>query len=236
MILDYIKIVLVSLFSLVALFLLTKLVGKKQVSELSMFDYVIGISIGSIAAEMATELESPAKPLLAMVIYALVSYGVSIITSKSLKLRRLIFGRSTVLMKDGKLLRRNLKRSHIDLNEFLMQCRSAGYFDLSAVNTAVLEPSGKLSILPFPDKRPVTAEDLKTVPVSDSICFNVIMDGVVMDRNLQAAGYDENWLKNEMKAQGVSSPKKIFLATLDTNGKLSIFKNSDDEIKNDFFE
>lgn len=98
---DYIKIILTSLFSLAALFALTKLVGNKQMSELTMFDYIIGISIGSIAAEMATELEEPMKPLTSMIIYALVSGLISVATSKSMKLRRFFFGRSTVLMRNG---------------------------------------------------------------------------------------------------------------------------------------
>lgn len=233
---DYIKIILTSLFSLAALFALTKLVGNKQMSELTMFDYIIGISIGSIAAEMATELEEPMKPLTSMIIYALVSGLISVATSKSMKLRRFFFGRSTVLMRNGKLYRKNLKRAHIDLNEFLMQCRSNGYFDISAINTAVLEPSGKISILPFSDKRPATPEDLKTVPASDDVFFNVIMDGRVQEKNLSDAGYDEVWLKNELKVQGVKSISEVFLATLDRQGTLNVFRNIDSSIKNDFFE
>lgn len=233
---DYIKIILTSLFSLAALFALTKLVGNKQMSELTMFDYIIGISIGSIAAEMATELEEPMKPLTSMIIYALVSGLISVATSKSMKLRRFFFGRSTVLMRNGKLYRKNLKRAHIDLNEFLMQCRSNGYFDISAINTAVLEPSGKISILPFSDKRPATPEDLKAVPASDDVFFNVIMDGRVQEKNLSDAGYDEVWLKNELKVQGVKSISEVFLATLDRRGTLNVFRNIDSSIKNDFFE
>ena len=233
---DYIKIILTSLFSLAALFALTKLMGNKQMSELTMFDYIIGISIGSIAAEMATELEEPMKPLASMIIYALVSGLISVATSKSMKLRRFFFGRSTVLMRNGKLYRKNLKRAHIDLNEFLMQCRSNGYFDISAINTAVLEPSGKISILPFSDKRPATPEDLKTVPASDDVFLNVIMDGQVQEKNLSDAGYDEVWLKNELKVQGVKSISEVFLATLDRQGTLNVFRNIDSSIKNDFFE
>ena len=233
---DYIKIILTSLFSLAALFALTKLMGNKQMSELTMFDYIIGISIGSIAAEMATELEEPMKPLASMIIYALVSGLISVATSKSMKLRRFFFGRSTVLMRNGKLYRKNLKRAHIDLNEFLMQCRSNGYFDISAINTAVLEPSGKISILPFSDKRPATPEDLKTVPASDDVFLNVIMDGQVQEKNLSDAGYDEVWLKNELKVQGVKSISEFFLAMLDRQGTLNVFRNIDSSIKNDFFE
>ena len=233
---DYIKIVLVSLFSLLVLFVLAKIMGNKQVSQLTMFDYVIGISIGSIAAEMATELEEPFKPLLAMVVYALSAYLISIVTMKSMKLRRIIFGRSVVLMKNGKIYRNNLKKSHIDLNEFLVQCRSDGYFDISAINTAILEPNGKISILPFPDKRPVTAEDLKTVPTQDNVFYDVIMDGEILKENLQSSGYDTNWLKNELKTQGYKNEKDVFLATLDESGTLNVFENNNQSGKNDIFE
>ncbi len=233
---DYLTIVLTSLFSLAALFVLTKLVGNKQMSEITMFDYINSITIGSIAAEMATELEKPLQPLTAMVVYAVASYFISIATSKSLKVRRVIFGKSIILMRNGKIFRKNLKKGHLDLNEFLVQCRSNGYFDISAINTAVLEPSGKISFMPFPSKRPVTAEDLKTVPVNDDIFFNVIMDGKVLEENLKSTGKDINWLRNELKTQGVKSPKEVFLGVLDMSGTLNIFKNNDELEKNDYFE
>ena len=233
---DYIQIVLTSLFSLVVLFILTKLVGNKQISELTIFDYVIGISIGSIAAEMATELEEPLKPLTAMAVYAVVSYIISVITSKSLKLRRILFGHSIVLMRNGKLYRKNLKKGHIDLSEFLMQCRTNGYFDISAINTAVLEPSGKISFMPYAAKRPATPEDLNLVPNAETVFFNVIMDGEILEKNLKYAGRDLNWLNNELKVQGVKSPSEVFLAALDNNGTLNVFKNYDYEEKNDYYE
>ena len=233
---DYLKVVLTSLFSLAALFILTKAVGAKQVSELSMFDYINGISIGSIAAEMATELEKPLKPLIAMVVYGLISVLISLVTSKSVKMRRLFFGRSVILMQNGKLYRENRKRAHLDLNEFLMQCRSNGYFDISAINTAVLEPSGKISILPFSAKRPVTPEDLKTVPETEGIFYNVIMEGSVLRKNLADAGRDENWLNNELKVQGIKRAEDVFLASLDSAGKLNVFPYNGTHIKNDYFE
>lgn len=232
---EYFKIVLTSLFSLFALFVLTKMTGNKQMSELTMFDYIIGISIGSIAAEMATELEKPIFPLIAMVIYAVVAFGISIACSKSIRVRRLIFGKSIILMKNGKIFRKGLKKGRLDLNEFLVQCRLNGFFDLSAVNMAVLEPSGKISFLPFPDKRPLTAADTKTVPQKDEYFTNVIMDGKIYDKNLKAAGKDINWLENELSSRGVKTAE-IFLATLSTDGILNIFKNNDFVQDNDIFE
>ena len=160
---DYITVIITAFVSMVVLFLLTKLIGNKQLSELTMFDYIVSITIGSIAAEMATELENPERPLIAMIVYALVSFGISILVSKNIKLRRLLFGHSVVLMHGGKLYRKNFKKSRLDLNEFLMQARLCGYFDLSAIDTAIMEASGKISFMPYAAKRPATPEDTALV-------------------------------------------------------------------------
>ncbi len=232
---DYGYIVLVSLLSLAALFLLTRLMGNRQVSELTLFDYIIGISFGSIAAEMATELEEPLKPLLAMVVYALTAVTISFATSKSLPFRRGVMGKSVVLMKNGKLLRENFKRAKLDLSAFLMQCRTGGYFDLSALCTVLLEPNGKLSFLPYPDRRPVTAQDMKIVPSADELFYNVIMDGRILPENLKRSGHDENWLKRELQAQGADRVSDIFFAQLSRDGTLKLFYNLSETEKNDPF-
>lgn len=233
---EIIKVIITSVVSLVVLFLLTKLVGNKQLSELNMFDYIVSITIGSIAAEMATELENPEQPLTAMIVYAVISFAVSVLCSKCLPIRRLVFGHSVILMQNGKLYRDNFKRSRLDLNEFLMQCRLNGFYDLSAVDTAVMEASGKISFMPYSGKRPATPEDLKIVPNAEKLFYNVIMDGAVLKENLRSSGKDENWLKNELKAQGFKSTNRIYLATLDSSGTLNVFENIDGNNKNDFFE
>ena len=117
--------------SVVTLFILTKLMGNKQVSQLSMFDYIIGISIGSIAAEFATELENPERSLIALIIYALSAYIVSVVTGKSTKIRKIIIGRPLILFDKGKLYRKNFKKARLDLSDFLTHCRNQGFFDLS---------------------------------------------------------------------------------------------------------
>lgn len=126
---DLLKIVALSFGSVIFLFILTKLMGNKEMSQLSMFDYIIGITIGSIAAEMATALESDfMQPVVAMAIYALVSIVISILSYKSLKIRRMISGNSLILLDNGELYRDNLKKAKLDLNEFLMQCRTSRIF------------------------------------------------------------------------------------------------------------
>lgn len=126
---DLLKIVALSFGSLIFLFILTKLMGNKEMSQLSMFDYIIGITIGSIAAEMSTALESDfMQPVVAMAVYAVVSIVISIFSYKSLKFRRIISGNSLILFDNGQLYRDNLKKAKLDLNEFLMQCRTARIF------------------------------------------------------------------------------------------------------------
>lgn len=232
---DIIKVTFTSLISLLVLFLLTKLSGNKQVAHLTMLDYVISITIGSIAAELSTELENPIKPLVAMLVFGLSSLFISVINQKSLKLRRLLFGSSIILMKNGKIYEKNLKSTKMDLSEFLMQARTKGYFDISSIDTAILEPSGNISFLPFSNKRSATPEDLNLAPQSDAVFLNVILDGVILEKNLKSAGFDRNWLENKLKANG-NKVGNIFLATLDNSGNLNIFEKTEQKISNDFFQ
>ena len=151
---DLLKIVFLSLGSIIVLFILTKLMGNREMSQLSMFDYVVSITIGSIAAEMSTSLENNfLEPVIAMVVYGIVATAISYFTCKSIKIRRIVSGRGKILYDNGKLYRKNLIKSKLDLNEFLMQCRINGYFNLADIQTAILEPNGRISFLPVSRKK-----------------------------------------------------------------------------------
>ena len=221
----WIKIPILSFSSLIVLFILTKIMGNKEISQLSMFDYTIGITIGSIAAEMATSLDANfMEPLIAMVVYAIVAVLISLISSKSLVFRRIIQGKSVILYDNGRIYRENFKKTNLDLNEFLMQCRTNGYFNLAEIQTAILESSGKISILPKSLKRPVNPEDLNLNPPTDNIVTNLILDGKILKQNLKAIGKNEEWLLNQIKNQGIPKLNQIFLATYDNENNLSIYK------------
>lgn len=222
---EILKIALLSSSSLIVLFLLTKLMGNKEVSQLSMFDYIIGITIGSIAAEMATALESDfTQPLVAMIVYAFITVLISFINTKSLKSRKVITGKPLILFDNGRLYRNNFKKSKLDLNEFLMLCRNGGYFNLSDLETVLLEPNGKLSFLPVSDKRPVTPTDLNLSFPNERLTTNVILDGKVVITNLLETGNDEIWLQKQLNSQGFDDVNEIFLATCDSNNNLSVYK------------
>ncbi len=234
---DILKVVVLSVVSEIVLFVLTKLMGNKEMSQLSMFDYIIGITIGSIAAEMATALESDyMQPLVAMIVYAIIAIVISLVCTKSLKARRFIYGNSLILMDNGKLYRKNFKTAKLDLNEFLVQCRVNGYFNLSDVKTAILESNGKISFLPKSENRPTTPSDFNMTPSPATINVNLILDGRILYENLKNSGHDEMWLQKQLVSQGFEKPEQIFLATLDNQNNLSFYENNDLENSHDFFE
>lgn len=223
---DAVKVILTSLLSVAALFVITKIMGHKQVAQLDFFDYVSGITIGSIGAELATELEKPYKPLIALVIYGLVSLLLNLLSHKMPKTRKYINGTPTILMNAGKLYRKNLKKSNLDLSEFLLLCREQGYFELDEIQTAVFEHNGKLSILPKAANRPATPEDLKIEAKTVEVGVEVIMDGRVMGENLSRIGRDANWLTKQLKSQGYKDAKELFLGVYrPEEDKLTLYPN-----------
>ena len=223
---DVIRVLLTALLSVAALFLITKIMGHKQVAQLDFFDYVSGITIGSIGAELATELESPYRPLIALAVYGVVSALLGLIARKAPKVRKYINGSPSILMDGGTIYRRNLTKAKLDLSEFMLLCREQGYFDLDEIQLAVFEHNGKISILPKAANRPATPEDLKITAKATHIGVEVIMDGRVMGENLSRVGRDENWLAKQLKLQGHKDAKKIFLAVYrPEEDKLTLYPN-----------
>ncbi len=215
--------ILTTLLSILALFLLTKLMGAKQVSQMTMFDYVVGITIGSAAAELATELEKPHKPLTAIIIYGLVAAAISILCCKSLKVRAVITGRPLVLLEDGVIYRENLKKAKLDLNEFLTYCRIGGWFDLSQLQTAVFEHNGTVSFLPKEADRPATPADLNKNPAQSQVQTPFVMDGKLLSGNLRQSGKEDEWVRRALLRQGYRDEGEVFLALWGGGEDLTVF-------------
>jgi len=207
-----------------------------SLSQLSMFDYVNGITIGSIAAEMATALEEFSKPLTAMIVYAIMSVLFSLVSRKSLTLRRVLEGGTLILYDDGKLFRKNLSKAKMDVSEFLTECRSKGYFNLANIQTAILEPNGKISILPVSLQRPLTPQDMNLSPEQDKLTVNVILDGRILHYNLKYTGNDQIWLQKQLAAQGITDIANVFLATCDNKNSLSVYPKVNRAATQDIFE
>ena len=229
---DILNIIFRSFVSLVVLFLVTRLMGKKQVSQLSMFDYVIGISIGNFAAEVSIDLDIDLLyGSIAVIVFGVVAYLISIVTMKSILLRRFFMGTPTILIKHGEIMLDGLKKVHFDINDLLEECRSNGYFDISEINYAIMEANGKLSILPFSKNKPATNKNMDIKTKENGLFANIIIDGKVMLNNLENMNKDEKWLLNIIKVKGYKL-SDIILSTLDENDNVQFYLKNPKEVKN----
>lgn len=219
----YLYVLCLALGSVIVLFFLTKLVGNRQINQLSLFDYIVGITIGSIAAEMATDVdENFFYAVIAMAVYAVLAYVLSVLADRNLRLRKFLGGRALVLMQNGNLYKENFKKARLDLSEFLSQCRIAGYFDISVLDTVFLEANGKLSILPKTEISPLTPKDAGVKTDKAQIAEVLVTDGVLIKSNLQKINRNEQWLFLQLTSFGAQHISQVFLATY-CNNKLSVF-------------
>lgn len=221
---DFLYIVILSFVSIAVLFILTKFSGSRQISEMSFFDYVIGITIGSIAAEMATDIDLEWwKGITAMTIYALTGILLSFISQKSISARKFISGQPIILIEKGKILRKNLFKAKIEINDLLTSARNNGYFNLADIEYAIMETTGKISFMPIAQKRQLTPKDFNFAPMADGLYINVIIDGKIIKKDLKNARITENELKAQLKDRGVKA-ENILLATIDNKKHLTIFE------------
>lgn len=234
---EILRVIIVSIASIIVLFFLTKLIGNKQISEINLFDYINSITIGSIAADMAiAENGKVMPPLVAMVVYALAAVLISFINNKSIKARRFITGKSITLMDNGEIYIKNLKRAHLDLGEFLTFLRTQGYFNIADVHAVYLEPNGQASILPNDNIRPVTPKDMKLNVSQSNVSVIVIMDGKMLDKNIDELHLDRKWLMSQIKVKGASSVDDVVLASIDNSNNLSVYLKTDKAPQNDNFQ
>lgn len=218
-----------AILSLFILFIITKIIGKKQVSELCLFDYVIGISIGNFAAEMTVNTEiNYMNGVVAILVFGVLAYLINFLTMKSIVLRRFFVGTPTTLIQNGHIVMKNLKKVKFDINDLLEECRNNGYFDLSEIEFGIMEANGKLSVLPKANLKPLTPKDMKIKVSSSTLCGNVIIDGKIMKNNLKNMNKDIEWLMKELKIRGIDI-SNVLLATLDNSEKLCFYLK-DDEI------
>lgn len=213
-----------SIVTLVVLFILAKVMGKKQISQLNIFDYIIGITIGSVGADISLDLNKHfIDGIVCLVTFGLFGAFVSFITLKSIRLRRLFSGTPSMLIEDGKIIEDGLKKVRFDINDLMEEMRNAGYFDISSIAYAIMETSGRVSFLPKDDSMPITKKDIDLKIVPSSLVCNAIIDGNIMINNLRAINKDREWMMHELKVMG-KKLDDILLATVDSNYKVSIYE------------
>lgn len=211
------SIILKSLAAAVVLFIMARLMGKKQISQLSFFDYIVGITIGSIAAAASVDRRIPAlDAVVSMIAWTVFTLAISYLSIHSMSARRILDGTPLVLIQSGKIVEKNLKKSKLNVNDLLEELRLKDIFNIGEVDYAILETSGKLSVLKADEQK-------KT-----SLSANIIIDGKLMKENMQQMHIDESWLKTELAKSGIISFSEILLATCDETRTLHFDKKASD--------
>ncbi|TYS15802.1 DUF421 domain-containing protein [Rossellomorea vietnamensis] len=219
---EYTEVALRSLFVLIALFLITKLLGKKQLSQLSFFEYITGITVGSIAGTLSMDLDVKLlEGLMSILLWFSVPFIFSFISLKSVKFRHFVEGTPTVFIENGNIIEQALKKEKFSSDELLEQLRKKNIFRVSDVEFATLDTNGELSVMLKKEKQPLLYEDIfdtsfKVIPV-----HSVISDGAIERKGLTSLGLSEDWLMNQLKRRKINLDN-VFLAQADSSGKLTI--------------
>lgn len=224
---DCVSIAVKTVTAAVVLFILARLMGKKQISQLTFFDYIIGISIGSVAAAMSVDRQiSIHAGIVSMVLWALFPIAFSYVSMHSMAARRLLDGTPKVLVQNGKIIEKNLRKSKFTVNDLLEELRIKDVFNIADVKFAILETSGKLSVLPKDSGQPVPVKD---IPAAEpGVSANLVIDGKLMKENMAQMNLDEQWLNNELRKNNVNSVEDVLLASCDSRKVLHIDRKNDD--------
>lgn len=208
--------------------ILLRIMGKREIGQLSSFDLVVAIIIAETAA---IPIDNKNMPIVEAAVPMIVLVAAQIIMSfaclKSDFIRDLIYGRPTTLIKNGKILEKEMLKTRYNIEDLLIQLREKNIFNVEDVEFAILESSGKLSVLPKSQKHPLTAELLGLPTPYEGLCVPLIIDGQIQKHNLKQVKLDENWLINELQKKGIKEINEVFFASLDTQGNLYLDKKED---------
>lgn len=222
---EIINVILRTLIVIIVIFILIKLMGKKQISQMSMFDYIIGITIGSIVADVSLDIDRNfIAGLTSLIIFGISDILVSIICLKSITLRNFLNGKETPLIENGKINKDNMTKNKITINILQTQARLQGYFNIDEINNAILEPNGMISFEPKEKDKPTTKKDIGIHTKNKGLVYNLIVDGEILKDNLIHANKTEKWLMHELKIQG-KKLTNILLLTIDEDEKINIYYN-----------
>jgi uncharacterized membrane protein YcaP (DUF421 family) len=205
--------------------ILSRFLGRKLVSQMTFFDYIVGIMIGSAAVNATTFEDNP--PLFAfvmLVVICLLTLFIDMVHMKSMSLRKLIDSTPVVIIEKGKLNDLNMKKLRLTIDDLTMMLREKNFFIISDVENAVLEPNGQLSIQAKAEKQPLTPSDIHLIPVYKGLTRDIIMDGKLQINNLAYIGKDEHWLKKQLVGYGVHDINDVFYAGLDSSGNFFVSK------------
>ena len=219
---DWIEVALRSLLYIAVLFLMTKLLGSKQISQLSFFEYISGIIIGSVAAEVITGVDANIlHGIIVIILFGGITYAVDVLSLKSKNFRDFAEGKSTVFIKDGKVMEDSLKKKYYSIDDLNTLLRKKNVFKVADVEFAVLEPNGDLNVLLKKENQPITPKDLNVKVGNEKVPQTVIMDGEILDNALTEANKNRQWLDTELQKLGIMQ-ENVFMAQVDSYGQLTV--------------
>ena len=228
-----IKCILIYILALI----LSKLIGIKIISQMNFFDFIMAVSVGSMIAKIIIDKDHVVfSGIIALIIFTLLTIATSYLNLKSYMARRIINAKTLILIENGRIIDKNMKRLRITINELMMKLREKDVFNLEDVQFAIMESNGQLSALIKANKKPITPDDMNLKVKSLSLINDIIIDGKIIDKNLEIAGIDQNWLQSELKRKIINNIEDIFYAGIDQNKKLIISQKYPDDfnIENKF--
>ena len=219
-----------SLIMFTILFIIVKILGKKQIKNLTLYDYVLSITIGSITADSIISLDTPIYDgIIALLVFGFIGYLSSVLSYYNHNVEEIMDGEPLILFENNQFNYENLETAKLSVAKVLENCRLKGCFDINELDCALLEPSGDISILLKENNQPVTNNDLKNTIKKSSykqtLNYLIIVDGIVKESELIKANKNKKWLKNYLKEQK-QKIENISLLTIDKNNKITIFKKS----------
>ena len=225
-----VEVVIQTMLAFFAILIYARILGKQQIGQLTIFEYINGITFGSIAAVLATDIGQGATAyhMIGLSLFALLTFLAGYVAMKSRPLRKVIGGEPTIVVHNGKIMEEACAKMQYNLDELLMQLREKDVFDIGDVEFAILEPSGALSVQLKSQAKPVTKSDLGVGSGYDGVSVELVMDGKVIHQNLRQLGLDEQWLVDQLKQKGADSLQEVPLAVLASDGSLYVDLVKDD--------
>lgn len=210
-----------SVTAFILLLVMTRIMGKKQLSQLTFFDYCVGITIGSVAATMSVDQNvKMANGFISLIIWGLFPIILAYLGMKSRKFIDITDGRPAIVIKNGQVLEKSMKQNQLAIDELMMLLREKSVFKIEDVEMAVLETNGELSILKKAAQQAVTPEVLGIQVKEEEAPTLLIADGTLLEKNIAMLSYSKQWVLDEIKKQGASDIKDVFIAQIDDSGKL----------------
>lgn len=205
-----------------------RIMGKRQIGELQPFEFAIAVMISDLAAiPLADDSKEIHHALIPISVLTVCQLAISFLSIRGVRIREVVCGRPTLLIRDGKILEKNMRKEMYTINDLMEQIRFNGVQGLKDVEFGILETNGQLSVLLKSNKRPVTPEDLNMIPPTDSFEHDIIIDGKLIGRTLKNINIKREWLDNALKEFGITDYTQVFYASIGNDMQLFIQKKGE---------